>query len=148
MKKKAIELAKSLLVEPSEGCRLKAYYCPAKILTIGWGTTGSWITPHMKITQEQADDLVIKELIRNADAVERNTNVPLTINQYAALIDFIYNLGAGCYQRSSVRMRINRYDYDGGASVLLRYVYGGGKILPGLVKRRQAEYKLFMSKWQ
>jgi lysozyme len=132
------------LIKAAEGCNLTAYYCPAGILTIGWGSTGRWITPRMKITQEQADNLLYKDTLEAAGAVVRLTSVPITTNQYAALIDFVFNLGAGRYQASTIRSRLNRYEYEGAAEYILKYVYSKGKVLPGLVKRRKIEYQLFM----
>lgn len=134
------------LVKVSEGCHLKAYRCPAGIWTIGYGTTGfQWIKAGATVTQEQADDLLEQDLLRSASSVERLTKVHLNDNQFAALIDFVYNLGGGCYQASTIRARLNRKEYKGAADYILKYVYGGGRILPGLVKRRRLEYNLFMS---
>lgn len=141
----SIPLEAISLVKASEGCKLKAYRCPAGVLTIGYGTTGQWITPTSVITRKQAENLLSQELLRCASAVLRLTKVPLNDNQFAALIDFVYNLGAGRYQASTIRSKLNRHDYKGAAQVILKYVYGGGRILPGLVIRRQAEYSLFLS---
>lgn len=133
------------LIKESEGCRLTAYRDPVGILTIGYGCTGSWVIPGMKITQEAADGILREEICKAATSVLRLTKVSLNDNQFAALIDFVYNLGGGRYQTSSIRSKLNRGEYHNAAEVLLKYVYAGGKILPGLVKRRRLEYELFMS---
>lgn len=141
--KTAIEIAIEL-IKASEGCRLVAYQKKGDVPTIGWGhTKGVYLG--MVITLEQAKEFLIQDVAHAASGVTRLTDVQLTTNQYAALIDFAFNLGVGRYQSSTVRMRINRGDYEGGAQVLLKYVYAKGVILPGLVTRRRAEYQLFMS---
>ncbi len=133
------------LVKASEGCRLNAYKDSVGVLTIGYGHTGSAVVSKMEITQEEADHLLHQDLSNAASSVLRLTKVPLNDNQFAALIDFVFNLGAGRYQASSIRSRLNRYEYSGAADMLLKYVYAGGRVLPGLVKRRRLEYNLFMS---
>jgi lysozyme len=140
--KTAIEIA-SDLVDISEGCELTAYQKPGDVPTIGWGHTRG-VYMGMVIDRDQAVAFRNQDLLQAARGVKRLTNVPLSDNQFAALIDFAFNLGVGRYQSSTLRMRLNRGDYEGAASVLLRYIYCAGQVLPGLVKRRQAEYQLFM----
>lgn len=132
------------LVKASEGCRLKAYRCSAGIPTIGFGHTLS-VKMGMKITQEEADVFLLRDLMKAASSILRLTTVAINDNQFAALIDFVFNLGAGRYQSSTIRARLNRGEYGGAAEYFLKYVYAGGRVLPGLVRRRQLEYNLFMS---
>jgi lysozyme len=69
--------------------------------------------------------------------------VYLTQSQFDATVSFSFNLGLGVLQRSTLRQKLNRGDYDGAAKELLKYTRAGGKVLKGLVRRRQAEYNLF-----
>ncbi|WP_082238815.1 lysozyme [Niameybacter massiliensis] len=137
------------LIKSFEGCYLKAYKCPAGVWTIGWGTTEpiNGIKPHegMVITQKQADDLLIKNLKSYENAVNKYvTYSKLNQNQYDALVSFTYNCGAGALQKSDLLNRINKGDVLGTADEFLRWNKGGGKVLPGLVRRREAERKLFL----
>ena len=68
-----------------------------------------------------------------------------SFNTSCSPLSFVFNLGAGCFQRSTIRQKLNRGDRAGAAKVLLRYNRAGGKVIKGLVNRRMAEFKLFMS---
>ena len=76
-------------------------------------------------------------------AVRRHITVPLTSNQFSALTSFTYNLGSGALQRSTLRMKLNRAQYERAAEQLLRWNKAGGKVLRGLTRRRAAEKALF-----
>lgn len=138
------------LLKQFEGCILAPYKDSAGLYTIGYGhLIGDGKTlpdsAKYKITQKQADLLLKYDVIPREKAVERLCTVPLNQNEFDALVSFVFNLGAGCFQRSTIRQKLNRGDRAGAAEVLLRYNRAGGKVIKGLVNRRMAEFKLFMS---
>lgn len=132
------------LIKKFEGCRLTAYKCPAGIWTIGYGYTHG-IHEGMSITQDQADILLDEEIDNVAKQVSSVVKVPLTSNQEDALIDFAYNLGIGNLKSSTLLKKLNVSDFAGAADEFDKWIYASGKVLPGLVKRRQAEKELFLS---
>lgn len=124
-----------------EGLRLKAYYCPAGVLTIGYGATGPDIKPGMVVTQEWAEERLQRDLrIAKASALRYCPN--LTDGPLEAITDFVFNLGAGRLAASTLRKRLNAEDWEGSKGELAKWVWGGGRKLPGLVIRRQAEAAL------
>jgi len=134
------------LVKHFEGFSSKPYVCPAGFLTIGYGHVVPNDYPRAtRVTPEEAEDLLRKDLRVAALGVLRLTKVPLSDNQYGALVSFVFNLGAGRYQSSTLRMKINRGDYSEAAEEFPKWVYGGGRKLPGLVARRDAEARVFSS---
>jgi len=129
-----------------EGYRAKPYLCPAGVPTIGYGSTrypdGSPVKLTDKaVTKATADAFLIHEL---------STLVPwvmalcptLSGKRLAAIVDFAYNLGIGRLRASTLRKRINAREWDSARVELLKWNKGGGRILPGLVKRRDAEARL------
>lgn len=137
------------LIEVSESLKLKPYLCPAKIPTIGWGSTMYENGVHVKltdpaITKERADAIMIRQLVNYEDAVNRYVKVPLNQNQFDALVDFAYNAGNGNLQTSTLLKKLNKGDYAGAAEQFDRWVYGDGKKLNGLVTRRASEKALFL----
>lgn len=118
--------------------------CPAGVCTIGFGSTryedGTRVAlSDPPITKERAERLLAWEIeTQCVPAVERYTP-NLNDKRKAALIDFVYNLGAGRLASSTLRKRVNEGDWDRATTELSKWVRGGGKILPGLVKRRAAE---------
>ena len=138
------------LLKQFEGCILVPYKDSAGLWTIGYGhliADGRTLpdSAKYKLTQKQADMLLQYDVIPRERAVERLCTVPLNQNEFDALVSFVFNLGAGCFQRSTIRQKLNRGDRAGAAKVLLRYNRAGGKVIKGLVNRRMAEFKLFMS---
>ena len=138
------------LLKQFEGCILVPYKDSAGLYTIGYGhliADGKTLpdSAKYKITQKQADLLLKYDVVPREKAVERLCTVPLSQNEFDALVSFVFNLGAGCFQRSTLRQKLNRGDKAGAAKVLLRYNRAGGKVIKGLVNRRMAEFKLFMS---
>lgn len=141
-----------------EGFRPAPYLCPAGIPTIGYGSTfypdGRAVTMEDEaISQEGAEILLDEELRkRSVPAVIKYCPNLLRIgttsgnwNKLNAIADFVYNLGAGRLQTSTLRRKINEEDWDAAANELRRWTRGGGRILPGLVKRRDAEAALLLS---
>lgn len=136
------------LIKASEGLRLTAYPDPATGAdpwTIGYGTTRG-VKPGMKITVDQADQYLKSDVARFEADVARLVTVPLTQNQWDALISFVYNLGAANLASSTLLKLLNVGDYDRAADQFPRWNKAAGKELPGLTARRLAERKLFLSK--
>jgi lysozyme len=131
------------LIKQSEGVFLQAYRCPANVLTIGYGHTAG-VQPGDVITAEQADTFLQEDVAEPVRAVNRLVTVPLTQNQFDALVSFVFNLGIGNFRTSTLLKKLNAGDYTGAAEEFPRWVRAGGKQLPGLIKRRDAEKSLFL----
>lgn len=132
------------LIERFEGLRLKRYIDATGNPTIGYGHLIKSNENLFEITEDDAISLLHSDMQLAATSVLRLTSSPLNDNQYAALIDFVYNLGIGIYQASTLRAMLNRGDYINTDKQFNRWVYGGVRKLPGLVVRRQAEAELFL----
>jgi lysozyme len=132
------------LIQRHEGLRLKAYRCPADVPTIGYGSTLG-VQMGDEITKAQAIELLMADIERFEDAVRRHVNVPLTQHQFDALVSFAFNVGVGAFQRSTLLRKLNAGDYRGAADELPRWSKGGGKVLAGLVRRREDERALFLT---
>jgi lysozyme len=130
------------LLKKFEGCKLKAYYCPAGVCTIGYGHTSAAGAPQvvdgMTITQAQAEDILKRDIVKYEVAVMDLVKVKLTQNQFDVLTDFAYNAGVGNLKSSTMLKKINSGDLDAVPAELMKWTKGGGKVLPGLVRRRQA----------
>lgn len=138
------------IIKAAEGFSSIPYRCPAGVATIGFGSTrdtdGKAITmQHPPITEQQAANIMASTLVTYEDAVKRYVTVPLTQNQFDALVDFAYNCGAQNLRTSTLLKKLNAGDYNGAAEQFIYWIYGGGKKLPGLVKRRMAERSLFLT---
>lgn len=132
-----------VLLKRFEGCKLKAYRCPAGVCTIGYGHTSSAGAPEvvdgMTITQAQADEILRQDLLKFERSVQDLVKVKLTQNQFDVLVDFAYNAGLGNLKSSTLLKKVNAGDLDAVPGELMKWTKGGGKMLPGLVRRRQAE---------
>lgn len=139
-----------------EGFRSKPYLCPAGIPTIGYGSTYYADGRKVSMTDAPVDEptaraLLLHELLSTyAPGVIRQCPILLTLamkendwGKLNAIVDFCYNLGVGRLQTSTLRRKINAQDWDGAKEQLMLWTRGGGKVLPGLVRRRQAECVLF-----
>lgn len=126
-----------------EGFRSKSYKCPANVWTIGFGHTGKAAAPGNSITRQEAERLLARDVSRFEDAVKAAVNVPLTQHQFDALVSFTFNVGTGALQRSTLLRKLNQGRYDAVPGQLLRWVYGGGRKLPGLRNRRISEIELW-----
>lgn len=136
------------LIHRFEGFRANPYLCPAGVPTIGYGSTryadGRPVTlSDSPITQVQADQIMRETLKEYEGAVNRYVQVPTTQGQFDALTDFAYNAGAKNLLASTLLKKLNASDYDGAAAQFMRWIYADGKALPGLLRRREAERKLF-----
>lgn len=129
-----------------EGCRLIAYLCPARIWTCGWGATGQDVTQETRWTQEQADQRLELDALAHYLAAGRISPILWLVgdNKHGAIADFNFNLGSTRYKASTLRRRIDAQDWHGAAEELEKWVYGGGKKLPGLVLRRREEARLIL----
>jgi len=137
------------IVKEFEGCKLKAYRCPAGGLTIGWGHTGPFVTSEaLQISQAQADHLLDKDLQRFYEALVGA--IPAATvwppNRIAALVSWTYNIGIGAMQDSTLRRRILAGEDPAkvAAEELPRWNKANGKELAGLTRRRAAELSLFL----
>lgn len=133
------------LTEQFEGLRLTAYQDSVGVWTIGYGHTGPDVQPGLTITQEQASALLLQDVAGAVAAVNRLVTVPLTQNQFDALVDFTFNVGQGNLASSTLLRELNAGNTAGAAAQFLVWVYAGGVQLPGLVTRRQAEAALFQT---
>lgn len=140
--RRSINAAGLQIIKDSEGLRLKAYVCPAGVLTIGYGSTGPHVLPGMVITEARADALLAEDLKRFEDWVAANC-APTTDNQFSALVSFAFNLGNGALKDSTLRRKHLEGDYAGAANEFGKWVRGGGNVLPGLVTRRRKEADLY-----
>lgn len=156
-----LELIKSFEGIPDgdpETVNIDPYLDPVGIWTIGWGhaiwVNGGFLRGRENrgaakalypggITVAQAEQLLRGDLLDVCRDVESLVEVPLTDNQFAALISFTFNLGTGNLSRSTLLRRLNEGDYEGAAVEFHKWNKAGGRVLQGLVRRRAAESELF-----
>ena len=131
------------LIKEFEGLRLQAYKCPADRWTIGYGHTAD-VSANDVITEAQAVSLLCQDVAECERAVNQYVHVPLTQNQFDTLVSFVFNLGVGNFRHSTLLKKLNAGDDDGAAQEFGRWIHVGGKALPGLVRRREAERALFL----
>ncbi len=148
------------LIKHFEGVRLKPYLCPAMLWTVGVGHVlypeqhylsldGRRHLPlklehRRSFTQDEVNGLLRNDLYRFESGVARLCGANLPQHQFDALVSFAFNLGIGTLQRSTLKMKLTRGDIQGAADQFLRFSMAGGKILPGLQRRRVAERSLFL----
>lgn len=132
------------LVRQFEGCELHAYKCPAGVLTIGYGHTGPDVVSGLVITQQRAVELLQGDLAKFEKAVAAALKVPVTANQFAAMVALAYNIGAGAFAKSTLVKRLNAGKTQEAADQFLAWNKAGGKVLAGLTRRREAERALFL----
>lgn len=132
------------LIRRFEGFRSKPYLCPAGVATIGYGSTGPDITlEHPPVTKAWAEERMVQQATAYALAVLKIS--PVLARHPAALCaiaDFAYNLGIARYKASTLRKKVDAEDWDEAEEQINKWVYGGGKKLPGLALRRAAEAAL------
>lgn len=130
------------LLKVFEGCELSAYDDGVGVCTIGYGTTKG-VSYGMHISQDKAEELLKNDLVEFEKSLQRLVTVPLNQNEFDALVVFIYNIGSGAFEDSTVRRLLNQGDYESPKTELMRWCKGGGNVLPGLERRRKAEIHLF-----
>ena len=133
-----------ILIKRFEGCRLTPYLCPAGVWTCGWGSTGAGVFPGEPWTQEYADERMQRDAKRFA--LKTLILCPnLKKEQLCAIADFAYNVGLNNFKNSTLRLKINANQSSEVGKELFKWVFAGGKKLNGLLRRRQAEYDLYIS---
>lgn len=132
------------LIKKYEGRKLTAYKCPANIWTCGYGSTGPDIKEGVTWSIWEAEDRLKADLVRFASAVDKLVTVPITSNQRAALISFAFNLGAQALKESTLLRLLNEGKLGAAADEFLRWNKAAGRVLAGLVARREDERKLFL----
>lgn len=136
------------LIKKFEGCELKAYRCAANVLTIGYGTTKG-VTEDMEITKEEAESLLKEEMHEYEGYINDMVKVPLEQHQFDAMVSWVFNLGSGNLSSSSLLKKLNNSEYDEVPAQIKRWNKAGGKVLDGLIRRREAESLLFQNKeWE
>lgn len=154
--KKAMEMIKH-----HEGVRFKPYRCPAQLWTIGVGHVLYPDQGKLKMedrlqyplrsednrtfSKEEVDEILANDLRRFVAGVSRYCPSGLNQGRLDALVSFAFNVGLGTLQRSTLRQKHNRGDYEGAAEEFLKFTKAGGKVLKGLVNRRNDERALYMS---
>lgn len=136
------------LIEQFEGLSLKTYDDGTGVLTIGYGHTSAAGAPKVRagqtITRDQADSILASDLAKVEAQISNLVKVSITQNQFDALVSFQFNTGA--LSRSTLLKKLNVKDYKSAADEFLKWNMAGGKVLQGLIKRRQAERELFNKK--
>ena len=138
------------IIKEFESFRAKPYLCPSGIPTIGYGSTyypdGKKVTLQDKeITEQKA--FKILEFIANKDFgsnINKVVKVPLNQNQFDALVSFVYNIGSGNFEKSTILKKVNQSDFIGASLEFEKWNKANGKVLNGLTKRRLAEKELFL----
>ena len=133
------------LIKKFEGCELEAYKCAAGVLTIGYGSTKD-VKEGDTLTQEEADKLLLKDVEVFETAVNDAVEVPISQSQFDALVSWTFNLGSGRLNSSTMLKKLNNQEYDEVPSQIKRWNKAGGKVLQGLVRRREAEALLYEGK--
>tara|TARA_A100000172_G_scaffold21007_1_gene11967 strand:- start:1863 stop:2300 length:438 start_codon:yes stop_codon:yes gene_type:complete len=131
------------LIKKFEGCELEAYLCPAGVWTIGYGHTKD-VKEGDKINKEEADYLLQEEMIEYESYINDFVEVPLNQNQFDALCSWVYNLGPTNLKNSTMLKVLNEEKYVDVPQEIKRWNKAGGEVLDGLIKRREAEAKMFV----
>jgi lysozyme len=145
------------LIKQFEGLRLMSYLCTGNRWTIGYGTTvyadGTMVQPGDTCTKAEAETLLAMDIKHFVADVRSLVKVPVTNNQLCALISFAYNVGSDIdadkiaegLGDSTLLKKLNAGDYAGAADEFPKWNKSGGKVTPGLTRRREAERKLFLT---
>lgn len=136
------------LIKRFEGCKLKAYKCPAGVFTIGYGSTfyedGTKVKEGEVITQERADelfDIIISDFVRMTDVLVKSD---VTENNFSALVSFTFNVGTGNLKKSTLLKKVNANPKDPSIKAeFMKWTKANNVVLKGLVRRREAEAKLY-----
>ena len=136
------------LIKRFEGCKLKAYKCPAGLWTISWGLTfypdGTKVKEGDVITQQQAEDYfnaIVDDFAKKVDALIKSN---VSENNFSALVSFAYNVGIGNFQRSTLLRKVNANPKDTTIRAeFMKWTRANNVVLKGLVRRREAEAKLY-----
>ena len=129
-----------------EGWKPSTYVCPAGRKTIGWGFTSPETIRKGTLTRNEADKMLISYIDGLSSYLDGQVQVKLTENQKAALISFIYNVGRGNFESSTLLKKLNKRDFSGAAAEFSKWNKSKGKVLSGLTRRRADERALFCKK--
>lgn len=132
------------LIKEFEGVRLVAYLDSVGVPTLGYGHT-SGVQLGDTCSPEQAEEWLIEDCAEAENCINGAVTVPLTENEFSALVSLVFNIGCGNFRKSTLLRRLNESDYDGAAQEFRRWNKAGGQVLAGLTKRRLAEARLFES---
>lgn len=133
------------LIKSFEGLSLKAYLCPANVLTIGYGHTGDDVKAGQVITEAQAEELLSVDLRRFERCIDSAVTVEINQNQFDALSSFVFNIGTEAFKKSTLLKLLNSGKAILASNQFERWNKSGDNELPGLTRRRLAEKKLFLS---
>lgn len=133
------------MIQGFEGLRLESYIDSAGIPTVGWGHTGKGVHPGMVINLEYAEHLLAQDLESFENCVSAMTKVDLTQNQFDAMVSFAYNIGCHAFHDSTLLAKLNKGETTGASMEFSRWVHGGGKVIPGLITRREKERRRFIA---
>ena len=131
------------LTRSFEGLRLKAYQDSVGVWTIGYGHTGAEVNCGKCISELEAEALLRSDLASAVQCVRKAIRTDLVQHQFDALVDFCFNVGRGNFLGSSLLRYVNQGEFGSAAVQFGLWVHAGGKVLPGLVRRRAAEAALF-----
>ena len=133
------------LIKKFEGLELEAYKCAAGVWTIGYGHTKD-VQPGDVWSESHADHMLEVELEEFEAYINDNVTAPLSQNQFDALVSWVYNLGPANLKASTMLKVLNSGDYEGVPAQIKRWNKAGGKVLEGLIRRREAEALLFVGR--
>ena len=137
----AVSAAALVGIATHEGYRSEAYKDTVGVPTIGFGETAG-VKMGDKTTAERALVQLLESTEKHADAIRQCIHVPLYQHEFDAYVSLAYNIGAGNFCRSTLVKKLNAKDYAGACDEIKRWNKVGGKVLPGLVIRREAEYRM------
>ena len=126
-----------------------SYRCAANVPTIGYGSTkykGQPVEDNMKISMKEAEDLLKHEMDEYEGYVNHMVKVDLKQNEFDSLVAWVFNLGPSNFSSSTLLQKINMKDWDDVPNQIKRWNKAGGKVLQGLIRRREAEALLFEGK--
>lgn len=132
------------LIKQFEGCRLHAYKDIVGVWTIGYGHTGG-VSSDWVWTQAECEERLAKDLESFEAGVSKLVTLPITPNQFAAMVSFAFNLGLDKLKASTLLRCFNKHNAAAAADEFLKWCHAGGVVVEGLVKRRQAERTLFLT---
>ncbi|MBV1842201.1 lysozyme [Photobacterium ganghwense] len=132
------------LIMDYEGCQLNAYQCSANVWTNGYGHTVG-VTPNSVVTHDEVVGNLVSDVQSAEAVVDKWVTVPLQQHQFDAFVSFVFNVGAGNFQQSTLLKKLNAEDYTGACNELTRWVYADGQRLSGLVRRRDAEREVCLN---
>jgi GH24 family phage-related lysozyme (muramidase) len=131
------------LIKHFESFSAAPYVCPAGYPTGGWGHVFLPGEEPRTLSEDEAELILRRDCLNAERSVLRLIRVPLEDGRFDSLVSFVFNLGGGNLQRSTLRMKVNRGEHDAVPAEFRRWVYAGGRVMRGLVRRREAEAALY-----